>query len=245
MSTLHASAEPWLTWFCVWQAASVLPVDEQDINAVQSLLNACPGLRAAEILEPTAAEDPYYPSPAGSPSLIVQLHFDRLDVLESALLPQGHLAPLAERTFLPSLANAHVAHQGMLVRRYPVLDPATRSDQLLSYWVEYEGPAKDANAWHLYYNANHPPLLAQLPGIRAIEIYTPATVVCGLPLAERLCLQRNKTVFDSSVAMSEAMRSPVREVLREDFRGLPPFEGPARHFPFLSLTCRPGTSEQP
>jgi hypothetical protein len=237
--------EPWLTWFCIWQADRVLPVDAQDINALRRLLARCPGLDSAQVLVPTAAHDPYYPTPAGSPSLIVQLYVEKLDVLEAHLRPEGPLAPLAVRTFLPSLADARAAHQAMLVRFYPVADPSLRSASPLSYWVEYEGPAEDANAWHGYYNANHPPLLAQLPGIRGIEIYTPATIVCGLPLPERGCLQRNKTVFESAEAMRDAMCSPVREALRDDFRGLPPFEGPAHHFPFLSLACRPSSAEQP
>lgn len=232
-------SEPWLTWFCVWQADRVLPVADDEAQALLGLLAECPGLRLGHVLLPARAHDPYYPAPAGSPSLVVQLYFDALAPLEAALQPAGALAALADPSRLPSLAGASAAQQAMLVRRYPVPEPQPCSERPLSYWVEYEGPAADANAWHGHYNAHHPALLAQFQGIRAIELYTPAVVVCGLPLPQRPCLQRNKTVFDSAEAMNAAMRSPVRIALREDFHRLPPFEGASHHFPFHTLTCRP------
>lgn len=238
------SEAPWLTWFCVWQADTLLKLDARELDALRTLLQACPGLRAGYVMLPAAAHDPYYPSAKGSPSLIVQLEFDSLAVLEEHLRSDGHLAPLADAAFLSSLGGARPAQQGMLSRRYPVPDPRIRTadGQCLSYWVEYAGPAADPNAWHDHYTRHHPQLLAGFPGIRAIEIYTPAVVVCGLPLPERPCLQRNKTVFDDVAAMNTAMQSPVREALREDFHRLPAFQGPALHFPFLTLTCRPGAS---
>ncbi len=91
--------------------------------------------------------------------------------------------------------------------------------------VEYEGPAKDENAWHLFYVEGHPPLLAKFPGIRKIEIYTPATLISALPFAQRRSMQRNKTVFDSADAMNAAMASPVRAALRKDFHKFPEFSG--------------------
>lgn len=247
--TQHASqaaaAPPWLTWFCVWQADAVLPLPDDQRAALLALLTRCPGLRWGEVMLPANAHDPYYAGAAGSPSLVVQLYFDALSALESALLPGAALAPLADASFLPAMSGARAAQQAMLVRPYPVPDARRRRDAALSYWVEYSGPAADANAWHQHYNAHHPALLAQFPGIRTIELYTPAVVVCGLPLPERSCLQRNKTVFDDAAAMTAAMASPVREALRADFHSLPAFSGPAHHFPFHTLRCLPGNAVQP
>ena len=238
---LHHPRAPGLTWFCVWQADTVLPLAARDLAALRERVETCPGLRAGYILLPTDAHDPYYPSAAGSPSLVLQLDFDDLARLEESLTPGGHLAPLANDTFVASLAGARREQQGMLARAYPVPDPVIRTQDgsCLSYWVEYAGPAEDANAWHVYYNRHHPGLLAGFPGLRAIEIYTPAVVVCGLAIAERSCLQRNKTVFDDAQAMNAAMQSPVRQQLREDFHRLPAFQGPAWHFPFTTVTCTP------
>lgn len=236
---------PWLSWFCVWQADAVLPVDAGELEALRALLQACPGLDAGHILEPAHAHDPYYPSVQGSPSLIVQLEFSDLGLLERHLDMQGHLAPLASPSFMRSLAGARPSQQAMLTRRYPVPDARirTQDERCLSYWVEYAGPATDPNAWHLHYNRHHPMLLAAFPAIRAIEIYTPAVVACGLPLPERPCLQRNKTVFDDIASMNAAMLSPVRDAVRADFHQLPPFQGAALHFPFSTVTCRPGSSQ--
>jgi len=213
-------------------------MSDHEADALTELLRACPGVQAGHVLRPTSAHDPYYPSAAGSPSLIVQLEFSELARLEESLCEEGPLSPLAGTLLLPSLAGARAAQQGMLIRRYPVADPTLRSSdgRYISYWVEYAGPARDPNAWHLHYNRHHPQLLAGFPAIRAIEIYTPAVVVCGLPFPERRCLQRNKTVFDDAAAMNVAMQSPVRQALREDFHRLPPFEGPALHFPFSTLS---------
>lgn len=235
---------PCLSWFCVWQAETLLKLEAGQLDALRALLQICPGLRAGHVLLPARAHDPYYPSADGSPSLIVQLEFHDLALLEEHLQADGHLAPLADPEFLSSLAGAWPAQQAMLTRRYPVENSRIRNADgpYVSYWVEYAGPAADPNAWHVHYNAHHPQLLAGFPGIRAIEIYTPAVVACELPLPERPCLQRNKTVFDDVDAMNAAMQSPVREALREDFRKLPAFQGPALHFPFLTLTCRPATS---
>lgn len=229
-----------ISWFCVWQAPSnelVLP-DPSDLNGLQALMRGCPGLRAGHILTPTQAHDPHYPETLGSPSLIVQLEFDSIAMLECHLRPSGYLASLVAPSFLPSMKGAQAAQQAMLTRRYPVADDRinSRDGSSLSYWVEYVGPAEDENAWHEYYVSNHPQLLAKLPGIRRIEIYTPVVAICGLGLPVRPCMQRNKTVFDNAQAMSAAMRTPVRDALREDFQHFPPFMGPSLHFPFKTLS---------
>jgi uncharacterized protein (TIGR02118 family) len=139
---------------------------------------------------------------------------------------------------LPSLEGAVASHQAMLTRRYPVAEPhaSPPPDGLLSYMVEYEGPAKDENAWHLFYVEGHPPLLAKFAGIRKIEIYTPATLISALPFAQRRAMQRNKTVFDSPEAMNAAMASPVRAALRKDFHKFPEFSGATDHYPFRTVT---------
>lgn len=128
----------------------------------------------------------------------------------------------------------------MLTRRYPVAEPAIASPDgsALSYMVEYDGVTADWNAWHLAYNARHPFLLAKFPGIRAIEIYTPDTIVCGLLIRTRGAMQRNKTVFDSPQAMEVVMASKARPALRADFLTLPPLEGRKDHLPFHAVEVK-------
>jgi hypothetical protein len=232
-----------ISWFCVWQGSADEPVsfDPFDLNGLQALVRGCPGLLAGHILVPTQAHDPHYPDAKGSPSLILQLDFEDVSVLEGHLRPSGYLACLAEPDFLPSLKDAQPAQQAMLTRCYPVADDhlASADGSSLSYWVEYAGPAEDENAWHDFYVRHHPHLLAKFPGIRCIEIYTPAVAICSLPLPVRSCMQRNKTVFDSAQAMSAAMQTPVRNALREDFHNFPRFQGASLHFPFNTLSFRP------
>jgi hypothetical protein len=192
------------------------------------------------VMAPASAHDPYYPDMSASPRLVLQLKFAALHALENGLKTNGHLARLASRDFLPSLANAAISHQAFLGREFPVPDPEVVSSDgsTLTYLVEYPGPASDVNAWHSFYVSHHPPLMTQLPAIRRVEIYTPAVVICDLPFAPRAAMQRNKTVFDSAAAMSAAMLSPVREEMRRDFESFPPFEGGNTHYPFHTITVK-------
>jgi len=225
-----------ISWFCVWQgAAGQQPkIDPYDLNGLQALVCGCPGLVEGHILVSTTANDPYYKDAKGAPSLIMQLEFREITLLEACLRRDGYLACLADSDYLPSLTGATPAQQAMLTRRYPVKEPVTysASETSLSYWVEYPGPAENENEWHVFYTNHHPHLLAKFPGIRKIEIYTPAVSICDLPIPVRPSMQRNKTVFDSVEAMNEAMQSPVRDALRKDFHKFPKFEGVALHFPY-------------
>lgn len=235
-----------ISWFCVWQgsgAAASAHVDEYDLNALKALVHGCPGLLAGHLLTPAQAHDPHYAGEQeqAQPALVLQLDFAEITDLESLLRPGAHLSVLVEPKFLPSLEGMPAAQQAMLARRYAVPDArvATPDGGSLSYWVEYAGPAEDENAWHVFYVTHHPYLLAKFPGIRAIEIYTPAVAICELPLPVRPCMQRNKVVFDTPEAMTAAMATPVRDALRADFRQFPSFAGHALHFPFKTWTYRP------
>ena len=232
-----------ISWFCVWQqrdGSSKPELDAYDLNALQALLRGCPKMVEGHIMTPVDAHDPYFADTAHqSPPLVLQLEFNKVSDLEELLKPAGYLCGLVDPAFLPSIKGAEPAHQAMLTRRYPVANDvvATEDGHCVSYWVEYSGPAEDENAWLTHYTASHPHLLSKFPGIRKIEIYTPAVVICGLPMPVRPCMQRNKTVFDTPAAMSAAMQSPVRPALREDFHKLPPFKGNALHYPYRTVSC--------
>lgn len=231
-----------ISWFCQWDAKEgTKPVlDQHDHQGLVALIRGCPRLLEGHVMTPVAAHDPHYAAELhASPVLILQLEFAEIADLEHALKPHGYLQALAHEDVLPSLDGAVASHHAMLTRRYPVAEPADESaNGLLSYMVEYEGPAKDENAWHLFYAANHPPLLAKFPGIRKIEIYTPAVVISALPFAVRRTMQRNKTVWDNAEAMNAAMASPVRAALRKDFKRFPEFQGAATHYPFRTVSVR-------
>ena len=236
-------SEMTISWFCQWDAKDgQRPVlDQHDHQGLIALLRGCPRLIEGHVMTPVHAHDPHYAAELHtSPLLMMQLEFAEIADLEGMLRPHGYLQKLAHPEHAAEPDGAMASHHAMLTRRYPVAQPlqGTPADGVLSYMVEYEGPAKDENAWHQFYVEGHPPLLAKFPGIRKIEIYTPAVMISALPFALRKSMQRNKTVFDSPDAMNAAMASPVRAALRRDFHEFPEFSGAARHYPFNTISVR-------
>jgi uncharacterized protein (TIGR02118 family) len=232
-----------ISWFCQWDAkdGASPSLDEHDHQGLLALLRGCPRLVEGHVMTPVAAHDPHYAAELHkTPQLVLQLEFAEIADLEANLRPHGYLQALAHPETLPSLDGTVATHQAMLTRRYPVAQPHPSPAPLgfLSYMVEYEGPAKDESAWHLFYVEGHPPLLAKFPGIRKIEIYTPATLISALPFVQRGSMQRNKTVFDSADAMNAAMASPVRAALRKDFHKFPEFAGKTDHYPFRTVSVQ-------
>lgn len=113
-----------------------------------------------------------------APACVLQCYFVDLDALEAMLAPAGAAQAFVERC---AAAGLRVAQQAMAVRRVP-LAGARAGAQCCTYLVSYEGEAADANAWLSHYLDHHPPLMAQLPGIREIEIYTRIDYRSALPV---------------------------------------------------------------
>jgi hypothetical protein len=82
---------------------------------------------------------------------------------------------------------------------------------------------------------HHPPLMAQLPGIRELEIYTRVDYRTHLASPRATAMQRNKVVFDDPLALSVALASPVRARMKRDFDAFPPYSGSAPHYPMHSI----------
>jgi uncharacterized protein (TIGR02118 family) len=171
---------------------------------------------------PERARDPYLDDGA-PPALVVQAHFASLKELEAAAQENAAL---------------QCAAQAFSVTVFPVPHPGARRERYCSYLVTYDGPAEDAAAWHAYYLAHHPPLMAKLPGIRALEIYRPVAWRSPQGWEQRTCLQRNKVVFDDTEALSAALDSPVRREMRADFARLPRFSGRVTHFAMTTEALR-------
>lgn len=218
--------------FC-WFAS--LPHASLDLAWLSDVIAATPGLRQGLIFTPSHTSDPYLDD-GPPPQLVLQLYFDDIGALETALAPNGHLQRLI------ALETDGATQQAMLVRRYPVLDPNFRTppgETPCTYLVAYEGVAEDLPAWLAFYIADHPPIMAQFPCIRQIEIYTGIDWCGRLPWRRVSHMQRNKVVFDSQAALTAALNSPVRHEMRASFRKFPPFTGPVTHFPMLTTTVLP------
>lgn len=218
-----------------YEGAGTVPPPE--LATLRKVLASVPALQEALIFTPAKASD-LYTDDGAAPPLGVQLHFNRLEELEAAAGKGGALQGLG----LPSLAGARATAQAFWRREYPVDDAVLRTAPgtlPCSYVVHYPGPASDLNAWLDHYMIGHPPLFRRFPGIRAIEILTRVDWVSHLPHACANHMQRNRVMFDSAEALTDALQSPVRHELRADFHSFPPFEGGNAHYPMWTEQLRP------
>lgn len=175
---------------------------------------------------PVAASDPFLDDGA-PPALVVQAYFAGLPALQAAM-------PALERVLGPEAAC-----EAMAVRSFAVREPGKGG---CSYLVAYEGPAQDADAWRAHYERRHAPLMAELPGIRGLEVYAPLGWHGGGGIWRATSsLQRNKVVFDTPQALQAALDSPVRAKMRADFAAFPAYRGKVIHHPMLSFQPWPTT----
>ncbi len=169
---------------------------------------------------PASARDPFLHDGV-APALVVQAYFHDLAALQAAI-------PLLEKILGPEGSC-----EAMAVTRFQVPRPGPGG---CSYLVAYAGPADDPAAWHAHYNARHAPLMAELPGIRELEVYAPIHGQPALgPWKPLRSLQRNKVAFDSPQALEAALQSPVRAKMRADFATFPSYRGTVTHYPMLSF----------
>jgi hypothetical protein len=216
-------------WFAQFRHASPEQAWLTDVIA------ATPALREAIIFTSSTTRDPYLDD-GPPPQLALQLYFDDIVGLESAVAAGGHLQRL------DALAADGATQQAMLVRRHPVPDPVFRTppgERPCTYLVAYEGAADDLSAWLAHYIADHPPIMARFPAIRQIETYTCIDWCGGLRWPRVAHMQRNKVVFDNRAALTTALNSPVRHEMRAAFHRFPSFTGPITHFPMETATVLP------
>jgi hypothetical protein len=217
-----------LSWFAFFRGRDAL--DAATLDAVAAGLRGLAGLRQGLVMSPAPPQTEHpFPDNEPAPPLVLQLQFDTIEALETAIAKRGPLSRLP-----PELTQARaITQQAMLTRRYPVPDARLRTPPGVlpcSYLVQYPGPAADINAWNGHYNAHHPPIMAKFPGVRAIEIYTRIDCVCGLDWQREDAMQRNKLLFDSPEALSAGLTPDVMREMRADFNQFPRFEGGNTHY---------------
>lgn len=223
--------------------ASGLTLSEKVAEGISEVIRTTPKMISANIYTPASAEDQFR-APEKSPLLGIQLYFNELADLEEVLRPESNLGQLAKMDVFSGGRRTVVTQQAMYVRHFAVDYPYTGTKiekKPCSYLVHYPGPAQDQNAWMWHYLKHHPQIMRTFPGIRSIEILTRVDWVSFLPWERANHMQRNRVMFDSQSALTEALHSPARTLMREDFEKFPPYEGGNYHYPMETSIIRPET----
>lgn len=183
--------------------------------------------------------DPAIKDTAG-PDHAFQLYFDELLSLERVLISGSALDRALTSNNAPLRRHLDWHHQVMAVRRYPLPGRPSRSkvtaQHECTYLVAYEGRSADDEKWLAHYLRHHPPIMARLPGLRKLEVYSRMDYRSDLAIKKSRSLQRNVAVFDSQEQLNDALDSPVRQELRADYEGFPRFEGTSPHRAMVSQT---------
>lgn len=201
-----------------------------DRAPIHDILRAVQGVRKGLTMVPTVAMDRYH-APVTGPVLAIQLYFDCLADAEAAIAQGSPLTRLvADR--LPELEGADASHQIMLVRPCPVRSSGSSASHVgCAFAVHYSGEPEDMNEWLTHYMAHHVPVMAMLPQVRELEVYTRVDWISASPWRRVDHFQRNKVVFDTPPLLESALNSPVRDRLKADFDLFPPFTGQSVHVP--------------
>jgi hypothetical protein len=221
------------TLFVVYRDAEA-ELSDADLQNVTGVVQVLPGLQDGLAFTPMAAGEQPFARDGRGPPLVLQLDFTTAQGLDAALSSAGALAQIMRPGALPSLANAAIAHQPMIGRRFAAPDPTFRlapGGLPCTFLVDYPGTADNLEAWLDHYDAHHPPIMTRFPDIREVATFRPvAETESDLPYARGTSMQRNKVVFDSSAALVAALASPVMAEMRADAAAFPPYSRRATHF---------------
>jgi hypothetical protein len=209
-----------------------LRLGDDDKALLGRIVRSVVGVTRAELCTPALARDRYYAEDA-TPFLTLQLYVPDLSLLERAIARGGALTAIGGEQF-PVLAGAAAAHQVMLVRPFAVAGTCVSPGRTqCAYMVDYDGQPEDLNAWLGHYLRHHPPIMADFPAIREIEVCTRVDWIDEAPWTRVHRFQRNKVVFDTSLDLEAALNSPTRDRMKEDRDLFPPFHGRVRHVPMI------------
>jgi uncharacterized protein (TIGR02118 family) len=224
-------------FFLVGHDTSAREARSFDPSCLESASREVEGLHRFVLHVPAESDDcdPLSkPDASARPRCVLQWYFDDLELLERALQSHGAMHRVMNEE---SGAGLTFTQQAMAVRRFATPHPngpATHAERC-TYLVSYEGEAQDFDAWLSHYLAHHPPLMARLPGIRELEIYTRLDYRSAPGIERATAMQRNKVVFDDPASLEAALASPVRASMKQDFNRFPPYHGATLHFPMRSI----------
>ncbi len=204
-----------------------------------SFLAEAPEALSVEFYAPANATDPLLGDEV--PLLLVaQLRFATLARAERALASAAVSRALDAFQDVP-VSNWHADIEVMRGQVHAEAGEAMGDTTTVpvTYLVEYQRPADDEAAFIEYYCANHPPIMAELPEIRRLEIYTPVDWSNPLALERADHMLMCDVSFDDVDALTAALHSDVRHRLRQDYDTFPPFTGRVRHYPMRRIRVMP------
>lgn len=187
---------------------------------------------AASLFTPDKAEDPYVDDGA-PPALMVQIDVADRNALD-ALFADREIRSLIEAAGPTAKADAFE------VSAFPVSgvdDPALRTAPM-SFVVRYFAPVSDEILFRSYYLENHPPIMADMPGIRNVLCYVPVNWSNPTDILGSGCILGNEVVFDSLGGLNAALASDVRHRLRDDYKSFPVKPGPSTHYAMQRVDFR-------
>lgn len=194
------------------------------------------GLSKVLLHQPCRVEDPFFSNqPEGGCEYVLQFFFNDLSSLEAACLPHGELAAVID-SLGAVLAPKAKSQQAMVARSFPVEGQAGNSVQgapttACTYLVAYYGAGQAHDLWLSEYMKSHVPLMARMPGIREVQVYTQVDWLSELAVPRANAIQRNKVVFDSPDGLLAALQSPLRAEMRADYLALPQIGLSSTHNP--------------
>lgn len=210
------------------------------VDRARAIVAELPHLTRALIHTPASASDPFL-ARIEAPPLAIQLYFDEIADLEAATRTPALQAVAAAPDRL-GLRDAAAGQQAMVVREFAVpAAPSAAENRTTwcSYLVAYDGAAEDLTTWLDHYLEQHTALMARMPQIRALEVYTRVDAVSRLGCRQEACMQRNRVMFDSPEALTAALHAPIRAEMRADFDAFPTFSGGNTHHPMETHIVHP------
>ena len=195
-----------------------------------ALAGALPKGAAALVHAPLAVpgRDPL-PVAQDARMLLCQITFDDDKALESSALSARIADCFAKLRASDGVrdAHSHVMTTEHLKPGSP--DEPDAPAEAVSFFVQYDGPAKDPAAFHAYYRAHHVPIVFRMPGIRSVAYHLP-TPIAGPAVGTRVArLQIVQAVFSSAEDFLNMRKSAERQEGLRDFANYPPFEGAVTH----------------
>ncbi len=196
------------------------------------------GVRRVLLYTQCAYDDPLLEDDPG-PFLLCRTEFDSIGALLAAFEANAAALRFGDPQGLPPFAGS-VSDEIMVGHQYPTTSDEWGRDAVgaVSYFVVYPNTAADRADFLGYYTAHHPPLLGQLPGIRATILYEPTDISAPLGLVRADHMLICDISFDSPAALNASLQSDVRKRLREDYHRFPSFAGDPVHSAMTKLTVK-------